>query len=274
MPFAEQELSISTELYFGAIDSYTVAVIEFVEQVKVFTSYTLREQFFMAMQAFESQESFHATTRKHYKSAISLFPEFTTNTYIKNFKDFVSNVSKNSRNETASKIISSAKDVLIKNKKIISTYNGYLMHSDFVPHNFRIKDKQLFLLDFVAFSLGNKYESWARFVNFMEVHNPQLVPLLLEYVKKDRDEKEYLVLRLMRIYKIGFLLNFYTNSLAKTEGDLHTLTKVRLTFWSHVLASVLKNMPVEQKIHDAYIVERDLLRTEKEKKRQREFTNA
>lgn len=274
MPFAEQDLNIPSELYFGRISEYLVSIIQFIEQSKVFTNFPLREQFFIALQEFESQESFHATTRKHYQSATSLFPELTADTYVENFNEFFLNVSKNSHNELSQSVMTSALDFLTKNKDVISIYNGYLMHSDFVPHNFRIKDRKLFLLDFVAFFFGNKYESWARFINFMEVHNPQLAPLLLKYVREDRGENEYLALRLMRVYKAGFLLNFYTNSLSKTEGNLHALTKERIIFWSHVLDSILKDIPTEQKMYATYIVKRDSLRTEKEKMRQREFTNA
>ena len=274
MPFAIQELSIPAELYFGTMHGYSVAVIEFIEQSKVFANYPLREQFFMALHAFESQESFHATTRKHYQSVRSLFSEFTTETYLNDFDMFVSNISKNSHNITAANTAVSAKDFLLKNQSVVSTYNGYLMHSDFVPHNFRIKDRKLFLLDFVAFSFGNKYESWARFINFMEAHSPQLVQPLTEYIKKDRGKDEYLALRIMRMYKIGFLLNFYTNSLSKTDGNLHKLTEERIIFWTHVLDSVLQDIPTEQKMYATYITARDSLRTEKEKRRQREFTNA
>ena len=38
-------------------------------------------------------------------------------------------------------------------------------------------------------------------------HNPDLEKILSEYVRANRGEEEYLSLRLMRVYKLGFLSN-------------------------------------------------------------------
>jgi hypothetical protein len=70
------------------------------------------------------------------------------------------------------------------------------------------------------------------------------------------------------------LLNFYARAFRETEGNIHKLAEIRLKFWSAVLKAVLEDIPVNQKDRLDYITERDLLRSEKEKKRQREFSIA
>ncbi len=70
-------------------------------------------------------------------------------------------------------------------------------------------------------------------------YNPALEYLLMEYVRENRGEKEYLDLRLMRIFKLALLLDFYTSALAKTEGGLHTITRLRITFWTDALIAIL-----------------------------------
>lgn len=272
MPFAEQDLLLPKELFFGLTDGSTISITEFIEQTKVMFDYSLAEQFFMVLQGLEAQESFHATTREHRNQVTGLFPTFSPQKYIQTFKEFSHNVTTEIPNLT--ELLSEAKLALETNTNILNTFDGYLMHSDFVPHNFRIKKKQLVLLDSSSFHFGNKYESWARLINFMEIHNPKLVPLLLNYIRNDRGENEYKDLQLMRIYKIGFLLNFYVNSLAKTDGNFHELTKVRITFWTATLKAVLSDTPVNMKDHITYVTSRDRLRTNTEKKRQREFTHA
>ena len=78
----------------------------------------------------------------------------------------------------------------------------------------------------------------------------------------------------MRIYKIAFLISYYVQSLSKTEGDLHKLTMARIDFWFAILKSIIHESPLDQKILDSYIKERDSLRSEEEKKRQKEFAKA
>lgn len=269
LPFSAQNIPLPTETHSGYVNDFLVTITEFIEQEKVFAQYALPEQFFMSLQGLETQEAFHATTREHRSSAIQLFPQTPPHKYIKNFETFMQ-VTCSVKPEHRP-LLERAYQFLLNNLKTLEVFDGYLMHTDFVPHNFRIKQKQLVLLDYSSFHFGNKYESWARFINYMEVHNPALVPLLTSYIKKDRGEFEYLDLRLMRVYKIGFLLHFYSNAFMQTEGNVHTLADIRLTFWSSALKAVLKDVPVPQREWQAYITARDPLRSETEKKRQREF---
>jgi hypothetical protein len=78
----------------------------------------------------------------------------------------------------------------------------------------------------------------------------------------------------MRAYKITFLLEFYARSRAKTSGDLNTLTLARLAYWREALISILEDRALAQKVTDQYVATRDALRSDEEKKRQKEFAIA
>ena len=270
LPFAEQDLIMPEEIFYGSRIGYTVSVTAFIEQDKVFTDYKIQEQFFMSLQALECQESFHVTTREHHSSIRDQFQIHSPNFYLSDAEEMSLNIKEAWPNSAEQ--LNRATQYLNDNKDILNSFNGYLIHSDFVPHNFRIKDRQLYLLDFVSFRLGNKYESWARLINFMEIHSPELVSKLLNYVKNDRGESEYQSLRLMRLYKIIFLLDYYANSYTKTSGDLKKLTEARLVFWTEALKSILEDTAIDPQVVKDYYEKRDLLRTPTEKERQRQFT--
>lgn len=270
LPFAEQELIMPIETFYGKKGAYTAVVTKFIAQDKVFTDYSVSDQFFMTLHAFEAQETFHATTREHHQSIRDKFthhsPDFYQDSYQKMW-DEISLVSSGCDN-----VLERGFDYLHDNRSTLKAMDGYLIHFDLVPHNFRIYNRQLYLLDFVSFRLGNKYEGWARFINFMEIHSPELVPLLVDYVKQDRGEFEYTSLRLMRIYKAVFLLHYYANAFTKTKGNLKELTKERLTLWCHIIDSVIADQTVNKDILDNYYEARNRLRTPEEKERQKEFT--
>jgi hypothetical protein len=270
MPFAQEEINMPGELFFGTLGSTTVSITEFIHQEKVFTQYSLQEQFFMGLHALESQESFHATTAEHNMSIRNIFTAHTPDFYIRTYQQM---------RDTTIRVFPTAKEALMKAETILSdhkillgVYDGYLMHTDFVPHNFRIHARRLYLLDCVSFRVGNKYESWARFINFMEIHSPELVPLLVGYVRSDRGPQEALVLKMMRIYKIAFLLDYYARALQQTEGDLHSLTYERLVVWTRILEAVISDTAVDELIRNRYYQKRATLRTETERERQKQFT--
>ena len=263
--FANKAIHFPEERYWGEKDDYTIWAIEFIEQEKIFVNHTLEEQFFLILKALEEQESFHATTYEHLATVKKIFPIMSAQDYFKEFSNF-------------RPALEEAQSLLRANKSILDKYSGYLTHTDFVPHNFRIRHREIYMLDCApevrTVHFGNKYEGWARLLNYMIIHNPPLEKLLANYVRSNRGEEEYLSLRLMRVYKIGFLLNFYTKSLEKTEGDLKTLTLERIDFWQEVLAHILKDEAVPITFVDDYKKKRDNLRSDEEKRREREFAVA
>jgi hypothetical protein len=266
LSFALDNILFPEEIFFGKKDGYLIWAIEYIEQEKVFVEYTLEEQFFLILRAFEAQEAFHATTFEHEKKVQSLFPILHAQEYFAEFEKF----------EVEG--LETAHQFLLTHKTLIDKYCNYLTHTDFVPHNFRVRNRKIYMLDcspeIRTVHFGNKYEGWARFLNYMTIHNPKLEKLLEEYIRKNRGEEEYQVLRLMRVYKLGFILDFYQKSLAKTEGDLKELTLERLDFWREVLKYVLADQEMPEGFIEDYKKKRDSLRSEDEKRRQKEFAVA
>ena len=274
LAFTKKNIVFPAELYFGEHDGSLVWVTSYVPQEKVFVAHTLEEQFFLALRAFEAQEAFHATTFEHLRTIKNTFPVFNAKENIAKFETFKKTISSNCHDEKLNETLSLAEDFLKSHKTTIDRYSNYLVHQDFVPHNFRIKDNEVYMLDCSAVYFSNKYEGWARFLNYMVIHNPALEKLLAAYIFENRGAEEYLSLRLMRVLKIGELLEYYSRSLAKTTGDLHTLTEVRIEFWHKVLQSILADTPLSEEVRSDYITKRDSLRSPEEKERQKEFALA
>jgi hypothetical protein len=275
LSFADKKIMIPEELYYGIRGEYVFLIMRFIPQEKVFVAHTIEEQFFIALSAFEAQESFHATTYEHLKAVKEVFPVLSSIEYLKDFKRLKEAIAHLYPDEALQKILLKAEDFLVENEVTIDRHANYLTHTDFVPHNFRLAEHTLYMLDcvpnYATIHFGNKYEGWARFINYMMIHNPKLERLLSDYVRTARGEDEYLSLRLMRAYKVAFLLEFYARSLAKTTGDLHALTLARLAYWREALIAILEDRPLSNEVREHYIATRDALRSAEEKERQREF---
>jgi hypothetical protein len=263
LSFANDALLFPKEIYFGQSEKYLFLITEYIPQDKVFVEHSLEEQFFMTLRAFNAQEAFHATTFEHLKKIGKILPVVYAQDYFKFFAEFQIKEYKKE-----------AEQFLREHKALIDKYSNYLIHEDFVPHNFRVNGKKMYMLDTASVWFGNKYEGWARFLNYMIIHNPNLEKILVEYLRTNRGQEEYLDLRLMRVYKIGKLINYYNLSLPKTEGDLHELTKKRITFWQEIMGLVLEDKPVPDAIVNAYKNNRNTLRSQEEKERQKEFAVA
>jgi hypothetical protein len=274
LPFSQDNILFPKEIFYGEKSPYLIWVSEFIAQEKVFVNHTIEEQFFTILRAFEAQESFHATTSEHLRKVEKVFKVLTASDYIKNFEVFTMAVERMHNNADLHTSMYNALEFLRKNSEVIDDYCNYLNHTDFVPHNFRVRERSVYMLDCSSVYFGNKYEGWARFLNYMLIHNPELEALLAEYVFRNRGEREYFSLRLMRIYKVGFLLNYYAEALGKTDGDLHALTLKRIDFWNQVLEALMADKPLGKEILPAYLEARDALRSREEKKRQREFAVA
>jgi hypothetical protein len=278
LSFADKKILLPQELYYGTKDGYVFLIMRFVPQEKVFVAHTIEEQFFIALSAFEAQEAFHATTFEHVRAIKDVFPMLSGVEYLRDFERLRNSIASHYPDETLRATLERAGTFLKENLITIDRYASYLTHTDFVPHNFRIAEHTLYMLDcvpnYATIHFGNKYEGWARFLNYMLIHSPELEHLLAEYVRRNRGEDEYLSLRLMRAYKITFLLEFYARSRAKTSGDLNTLTLARLAYWREALISILEDRALAQKVTDQYVATRDALRSDEEKKRQKEFAIA
>lgn len=274
LAFTKKSIMFPAEIYYGEHDGSLVWITSYVSQDKVFVAHTLEDQFFLALRAFEAQEAFHATTFEHLRTVKNTFPVYGARENIAKFVSFMKKITTNFHDKNLSETLVKAESFLKSNEKTINRFSNFLVHQDFVPHNFRIKNNEVYMLDCSAVYFSNKYEGWARFLNYMLIHNPSLEKLLSKYILQNRGEDEYLSLRLMRVLKIGELLEYYTRSLEKTAGDLHSLTRLRIEFWHKALQSVLDNTPLPEDVHSDYIIKRDALRSPEEKERQKEFAIA
>lgn len=273
LAFASDVLLMPEELYFGEQGPYTLFITAYVTQKDPFVNLPQEEQFFSILRAFEAQEAFHATTWEHGRMIKGAFAALRAEDYLENFEEYIQTIGEHYPKPELAATLTRAKMFLREHTVDIERYCGYLTHSDLAPHNFRSAARQLYMLDYTAIQFGNKYEGWARFLNFMLIHNPTLERMLTKYVQQERGEGEYLVLRLMRVYKIGFLLKYYAGSLLQTKGDLHTLIEKRLEYWSETLSTVLNDAVPSEEARARYLEARALLRSPQEVARQKEIAH-
>jgi len=264
--FAYEVFHSPKELLWTKQSGVAVSVVEFIEQERAFLERDIKEQFMIALGAFKAQESAHATTSSHVRLVRSTFGEMRAADYISASERYVKEVA--SLDPQCEILMEQAQEELRSGKETIELYCGFLTHWDFVPQNFRIRGGILYLLDHSSLRFGNKYEGWARFINFMELYNPPLARSLVRYVADNRAPEETASLRLMRIFRLMELLRYYAGWLPRTEGDLHALARARIAFWSEVLRCVIDKKGVPQEAVESYKKERDSLRSDEEKQRQ------
>lgn len=267
--FAASTFLTPEELLYSRENGFCITAQRFIPQEKQFIEHSLPEQFRFALDAFKAQEGTHATTAKHRRLIKDAFGIRTVSSYLHTYQTFLANIRIALPSDTElHTLLEKALTTLRGNEECIEQYTGFLTHTDFVPHNIRIHEGQMYLLDHSSLTFGNKYEGWARFLNFMTLYNPPLTDLLTKYVEDNRTPEESVSLRMMRIYRLGEIIWYYIRTLEKSEGDLRTLNEARITFWKTVLAHVLEDTPVPQSIIDEYKSVRDSLRSDEEKKRQ------
>lgn len=267
--FAYQTFHSPEEL--GSIDivGRTVTITRFIEQGQAFIERPLKEQFDFALAAFKAQEGAHATTASHFALVQKTFGSMGAQDYLDKFIMFKQALEKH--HPPGSDLIflcTRGLALLRSNTFTLQQYAGFLTHIDFVPHNFRIVEKDIYLLDHSSMRFGNKYEGWARFVNFMSLYNPLLASSLIQYVRDNRTNEESLALKLMRVYRLGEIIMYYQNTLDKSTGNLLTLNTARLNFWKNVFCAVLDNEDIPKDVRMEYISLRDSLRSDEEKIRQ------
>ncbi|MBI5405878.1 hypothetical protein HY972_02480 [Candidatus Kaiserbacteria bacterium] len=273
--FASHAFFTPREILFVRRDPFVIAIIEYIEQERPFFARPVDEQFFISLHAFETQEGVHATTSEHARIIRDTFGMVSAGDYLAQFEEFRrSATAHDPGNAELAETFARAAEFLAQHRTTIERYGGFLTHTDFVPNNLRIRGRDFYLLDYASIHFGNKYESWARFTNFMIQHNRPLALALARYVRENRGEEEYLCLRLMRVYKMGFLLKFYAEALERAEGPLLELTRARVAFWIAAAQAVLDDTPLAPEIIEAYLKRQGELRTPDERQRQREMLGA
>jgi len=267
--FAYSSFATPAELDFFTDSGYTITVQQYIDQTSTFLERPLEQQFAFALQALKTQASARITTNSHLRKVRSTFGIRTGADYLRLIRAFVAALEHKQADRSAIDTVQQVQDRLVDQQERIEQYGGFLTHTDFVPHNFRIAGDTMYLLDWSSLEFGNKHESWARFLNFMTLYNPELETLLITYVEQNRAPEERESLQLMRLYRLSELITYYTNTLQNSEGNLLALNQARVQFWRDVLLAELQNKRVERDVVAAYKTTRDQLRSAGEKERQK-----
>lgn len=268
--FAYDVFHTPDELFYAREGGLTITVQRFIEQSCTFLERPTAEQFTLALTAFKAQERAQVTTHRHIREVRSIVDLYDTRRYLKNVRAFMEESVVGTKQEEAGlrTDLERSCEQLRANEESIERYCGFLTHTDFVPHNIRVQNGTIYLLDASSVRFGNKHEGWARFLNFMTLYNPPLVGAFQQYTELNRAPEEATSVRLMRLYRLGEIIRYYVRAHERSQGNLRTLNRARITFWHDVLQSVLEDRPLTESTRQAYIQTRDVLRSTEEKKRQ------
>lgn len=269
MGFSYASFLAPEELEFVRTRDMLVAITAFIPQERSFLSRTFEEQFMLALNGFKAQESAHATTYGHYRRIRHAFETRTAKTYCASAASFADSIQRARPDDVElAHILIRVESLLKEGSETLNQYGGFLTHTDFVPHNFRVVGDAMYLLDHSSLRIGNKYEGWARFINFMVLYHPALADALASYVALNRAPEESSSLKLMRAYRLTELIHYYVHAAGRSQGDLRTLNEARVAFWTAVLKALLDDSQVPVDVRDTYIATRDRLRSDEEKRRQ------
>lgn len=272
---ATRGLLVPEEILFTEKEDFSLFITRYIEQPKVFVAHSLREQIEMIKRELESYEKLDIETSKKILNKKSLAcPIVREEDYRYELDNQIKLINSNYRDNKLKQTLETAKDIFNKNSHLIPRFSHYLVHEDFCPHNFRVNDKKIYTLDHTAINFGNKYLAWARFLNYMVIHNPTLERKLVRDLEKNRTSDEARCLQLFRIYKTVFLIMYYVKTSQKTSGKLLKLTKLRINFWHNFLTKLIQDKTLTKVELANYIRQRDSLRSGEEKNRQREFAVA
>lgn len=270
--FAQHAFHVPREFLHERFGPLLVSITEYIKEDDPLLGRKTNEQFFLMMQAIESLEGVHATTSAHTNMIRETYGMVSAREYLREFERFRSAACAQAQdNDVLKDLFARAASFLEEHKTLIERYCGFLTHADFVPNNIRISGRTIYLLDSASLRFGNKYESLARLLNWFVHQHPALERMFVEFIRTNRGEEEYLDLRLMRIYKLGYLLMYYAAALHKSDGALRELTQARLTFWSAVMQALLEDRAVSDEALSAYLEARDRLRSRDEIARQKEM---
>lgn len=269
LPFAYESFHSPREILHVRNGSQIINIQEFIEQSSAFIDRPQKEQFTYALRAFKTQESVRATTSSHTRFIRNIFETKNAKDYLNGFNFFIQNITSHSDTSATKQLLNDVGVYLSNAQEDIERYCGFLTHTDFVPHNFRIRDNRIYLLDYSSLRFGNKHEGWARFINFMTLYNTELEQALLTYLEQNRAPEEASSLHLMRLYRLGEIIWYYTNVSEKSTGDLRTLNEARGQFWTNVMHHVYQKERVPMAVLTEYRKLRDSLRSKEEKERQK-----
>ncbi len=255
------------QIYFEYKKREIISITQFIEEDKKFLDRDLKEQFLIVHEALTTLEGVHVVVKKHQKEVEKFFKIYTFDIYKKELTENINYISESFSD--FQEILNNAKNIFLENKNRIEQYQNFLTHFDFVPHNFRVADNKIYLLDHSSLRIGNKHEGWARFLNFCILYNQELEEKFLQYFEINRSREEKESLYLMRIFRFVELIAHHTKIYFESEGNLKVLSKERVLFWVNILNLHLKQEKFDQNLIEEYKNKRDNLRSLEEKERQK-----
>lgn len=272
---ATKGVLLPKKVLFKTGGGFTFLITEFIEQPKVFVAHGLNEQFKMITKAIEGIETvdlqkFHEILGDKPRAC-----DITTSAnYCKELERYIKFINTDRHDTKLASTLELTGQIFLKNTDAVTKFSGYLVHEDFCPHNFRVLDRKLYILDHAAVNFGNKHLTWARLLNYMALHNPPLERSLVRYLKEKKTAEDIKCLRLFRMYKTVFLITHYVKVSKNVSGKLLKLTNARIDFWHNFLDKLIEKKSLPKADLVKYLKVRNSLRSNEEKKRQKEFAVA
>lgn len=260
------------ELFFEQKNGYTISATEFIKQENSFLDLPLTKKVSLALKSLQAQETIKIDQYQKDDSVSRAFEIWNAQSYLEAVDRYSYDIDLFLPKDKKTKaLFAETRNFFTDNLETVDLFSGFLMHWDFNPNNFRVNKDNLYFLDLSSFRFGNKYESWGRFANFMTLYDRPLENEIAEYVKKNRAQKESLSLKLLRAFRLLELIRHHANIFQKSSGNLAFLSKARVDFWGKALEALMENKILDRQTVEEYKNQRDNLRSEKEKQRQKEI---
>jgi len=262
------------ELGFLQEDDLCISVIEYVDQDMRFLDRPLEEKLHLSLSALHAQERVTVGAVKNLAGVADRFGTITANTYLREFKAHLKNALTYFPQNLVLRSNLEHADTFFRERLChVREHHGFLIHSDFVPNNFRVIGSEFYYLDLGAFRFGNRYESWARYLNWLMVWDCRLEAVLVDHINEGRGREHHASLSAMRAFNIGFLIQMYSKLLPEVQENarLHALQSGRLNLWTSALIALIHgdHMPEQTALEFAQFQES--LRSEHERRRQMEM---
>jgi hypothetical protein len=269
--FSSRGLYLPIERVFQHVGSYTISVTSEIPNDKDFVHRPIGEQIEFAKQLMEVQESVRLDSGSvdHFtKRTLGVADERHILTAFASFRDTALKYPQ--ANLVSAKEMELTGVFLETNVQTLALYSGVLAHTDCAPQNFRLHNDRIYFFDIASFRFTNQYDSWARFINAMITMSPAVERALVALVNA-RGPDEALCLRLMRAFKCGFYIAFFSRATAIASGPLKTLCAARVGFWTRVLEAILADAPLSERTVLEFLELRSQLRSADEVQRRKEL---
>lgn len=270
LDFIKSKFSFPPELFWYNSGGKAILISEFIEQGASFISMPNSAQFKIIIKLLESLEGVYIITSSHLKQVNKLKDTKNISDYINQYDTWMNTVkSLRGSDKELMNLLQIGKDKLAANYENLRMTSNYLTHTDLVPHNFRYRDGEIYFLDHTSLTFGNKYENWARMINFMSIYNRELESNLVEYIKRNRRGEEYKAFRAIRYYKLLQLIEYNAKSYEKSEGDLKKLCESRIKLFKRIFAATLNDTQLSLEHHTEFIKDLESYRAKDEIERQK-----